>query len=278
MTVYADILFLVNTSLNWFSILLTAKIMKLGTHPVRMLLASAAGALAGIITLFVKSTFTVAIIEIASAFLMSAIAFGADKLLYYIKICTCLFASGITIGGSLTLLYSLFNRTGIELQKQNDMSTAFFLLLSFAVTVVAILFEKFIVSDKKQTSGIIKIDYENNSVFLDFLCDSGNFLRDPISGKPAIIIPKKELSGIVPSEILDFEPGNNAGLSQGKLYRIRLLPASTVCGNGIMTGFIPDKITVQTKKINKVVDAVIAIDKTDNNYSSFKAILPISLV
>lgn len=278
MTVYADILFLVNTSLNWFSILLTAKIMKLSARPVRMLLASAAGAIAGVITLFFKSTFAVAVIEIASAFLMSAIAFGADKLFYYIKICTCLFASGITIGGSLTLLYSLFNRTGIELQKQNDMSTAFFLLLSFSVTVAAIFFEKFIISDKKQTSGIIKIDYDNRSVFLDFLCDSGNFLCDPISGKPAIIIPKRELLGIVPPEILNFEPGNDAVLSQGKLCRIRLLPASTVCGSAIMTGFIPDKITVQTKKVSKIVDAVIAIDKNDNNYSAFKAILPISLV
>lgn len=280
MTVYADVLFLVNLSLNWFSILLTSKIMKLEARPLKMLFAAAAGSLAGIITLFFKNSLAVAVIEIASAFLMSAISFGCDSFSYYIKICTCLFASGITIGGSLTLLYSILNSTGIKLQKHNDLSTAFFLFLSFCVTLAAILFEKIVLGDKKQSSGIVKIEYGKKSVYLDFLCDSGNLLCDPLSGKPAIIVPAKELREILPESVLEFDPGKADGLplSSPGLCRIRLLPASTVCGSGIMTGFIPDKITVQTKKQTKTVDAVIAIDNNSNVYSTFKALLPITLV
>ncbi len=280
LTVYADILFLVNLSLNWFSILLTARIMKLKIKPLKMLLAAALGALCGIVTLFFENTLIVTLSEIASAFMMSAIAFSADRFLYYIKICTCLFASGITIGGSLTLIYSLFNRCNIELQKQSDLSTAFFLLLSLFVTLVAVVFEKTVLSSKKQVNGKIVIEYDKKSKEFDFFCDSGNFLSDPLSGKPAIIVPANELEGLLPENVLSFspiEPGALCKQHKG-MNRIRLLPASSVCGSSIMTGFIPDRITVVTKKLSKEVDAVIAIDRESKKYSHFKALMPITLV
>ena len=158
MTIYADILFLVNLSLNWFSLILTSKMMKLKSNVKKMLLAAAAGAAAGVLTIFFPKTVPVAITEIASAFLMCAIAFKAEGFFKYIKICTCLFASGVTIGGSLTLIYSFFNRSGIRLQKQSDLSTAIFLLLSFTVTVTAVFFERFIRSSKSAESGLLTLE------------------------------------------------------------------------------------------------------------------------
>lgn len=278
MTVYADVLFLVNLSLNWFSILLTSKIMKLKTSVFKILLAASLGSVFGIMTLFFRSTVAVTLSEIASAFLMSAVAFKVTGILHYAKICSCLFASGITIGGSLTLLYSFFNRTGIKLQKQNDMSTAVFLILSFCVTVAAMVFERTVTGEKNSSTGKVFIEYDKKTVELDYLCDSGNLLCDPLSGKPAIIVPAKNLEGLIPQKMISFDLQNTDLLSADGLNRIRILPASTICGSSMMTGFVPDNIIVKTPKGTKTVDAVIAIDKKSDTYTNFGALMPISLV
>lgn len=278
MTIYADILFLVNLSLNWFSLILTSKMMKLKSNVKKMLLAAAAGAAAGVLTIFFPKTVPVAITEIASAFLMCAIAFKAEGFFKYIKICTCLFASGVTIGGSLTLIYSFFNRSGIRLQKQSDLSTAIFLLLSFTVTVTAVFFERFIRSSKSAESGLLTLEYGGKSMSMPYFCDSGNFLLEPISGKPAIIINERELLGFLPRELLEFDPLTLGADNTLPHSGIRLLPASTVCGSGIMLGIIPDKVTLTDKKGSKEVDAIIALDRTRGESRRAKAIVPTSLI
>ena len=277
MTVYADILFLVNLSLNWFSLILTSKIMKLKSSAVKMLSAAALGALAGIITVFFSKTPTVALVEIASTFLMCAVAFKAYSFFGYIKMCTCLFASGITIGGSLTLIYSFFNRAGIELQQQNDISTAVFILLSFAVTVAALVFERLVTSSKSTSHGELTLEIDGKRAIIPYFCDSGNFLREPISGKPAVIVSARYLSALLPSDILDTDPDLNSIGTDRRHRRLRLLPASTVCGKSIMLGVIPDKIMISDKNVREL-DAIIAIDKSNDGISRRFAIVPASLI
>ncbi len=279
-TVYADILFLVNFSLNWFSLLLTSKIIKLKTSALRLFLSAAAGALAGTATVVFSQTLSVALIEIASTFLMCAIAFKAYGIWGYIKICTCLFASGVTLGGSLTLIYSFFNRTGIELHAQNDLSSAVFILLSFAVTVSAIIFERFIISSKSAKQGEVRIELGEKSLCLPFFSDSGNFLLEPISGKPAIIIEKSMLEELLPKEFSDLNSLSSFAKTNRSLYkRMRLLPAKTVCGDGIMLGFIPDRITLITDTGTKEADAIIAVEKNDKSSGMRKsAIVPACLI
>lgn len=252
--------------------------MKLKSNAAKMLLAAAAGAAAGVLTIFFPGSLPVAITEIASAFLMCALAFKASSFFKYIKICTCLFASGVTIGGSLTLVYSFFNRSGIKLQKQNDISTAVFILLSFGVTVTALFFERFINSSKNTATGEITVEYKGNRLNMSYFCDSGNFLCEPISGKPAIIINERELSGLLPREILEFDPLAPTGETTSAHAGIRLLPASTVCGSGIMIGFIPDKIILKGSGGSKEVDAIIAIDKSIGGNHRGEAIVPASLI
>ena len=86
MTVYADILFLVNLSLNWFSLILTSKIVKHESGALKMLAAAALGAIAGVASVFFESRAASAAAEIASSFLMCAVAFRADGFFDYIKI------------------------------------------------------------------------------------------------------------------------------------------------------------------------------------------------
>ncbi len=280
MTVYADILFLVNLSLNWFSLLLTSKIAKHGSKAKKLLLSAAVGALLGTATLFSESAVVSALVEIASSFLMCAIAFKASGILDYIRLCTCLFASGITLGGSLTFIYSLFNRAGIELPRGNDISAAVFLLLSLGVTVGVTAVERLLYNKREVNGGEVSFVLGGDKLTLPFMCDSGNLLRDPISGRPAIIVGVRELRGFLPDNVLDFDPLRPDITNVKNTRGVRILPASTVCGEGLMVGFVPDSTVIRADGREKTADAVIAFDKTKNStdYAGARAIVPRSLL
>ncbi len=276
MTVYADILFLVNMSLNWFSLILTSRIMKYKSPAPRMLAAAALGALAGVCAVIFPGTLSVALIEIASSFLMCAVAFKSSSLIVYIKLCCALFASGITLGGSLTLLYSFFNRSGITFQNQSDLSTAVFILLSFGVTVTALIFERVLASGKSRHSGKLTVEIDNKKTTVPCFCDSGNFLREPISGRPAIIIGAPLLKGLLCEDTLTSpEPFSDIDFSVDR-RRVRLIPASSVCGKGIMLGILPDRIILNDGSVREL-DAIIAVDKSDDGAHRDFAIVPASI-
>ena len=279
MTVYADVLFLVNLSLNWFSLLLTSKISKHAARTKKLLLSASIGALLGTVTLFFENSTVSALIEIASSFLMCAIAFKASSILDYVRLCTCLFASGITLGGSLTFIYSTFNRAGIELPRGNDISAAVFLFMSLMVTIGVTLFERLLYTKREADGGEVSFLFGGKTVTLPFMCDSGNLLRDPISGRPAIIVSAAELRGFLPDGVLDFDPLYPDGIGFA-VHGVRILPAATVCGEGLMTGFVPDSTLVRERGREKEVDAVIALDKRGKNfaYAGAKAIVPRSLL
>lgn len=280
MTVYADILFLVNLSLNWFSLILTSKITKQGSLAKRMLLAASIGAALGTVTLFFESRVVCAVIEIASSFLMCAIAFKSKSFVEYVKLCTFLFASGITIGGSLTFIYSQFNRAGIELPRGNDISAAVFLLLSFGVTVGASLLERIVRIKREISTGEVCFTLGTKRLTLPFLCDSGNLLSDPISGRPAIIVNARDLKGFLPDSVLDFDPIHYSPEKTVGLRGVRILPAATVCGEGLMIGFLPDSTIIKADGREKYADAVIGVDKSPHRtaYVGAGAIVPRSLL
>ena len=248
MIVYADILFLVNLSLNWFSLILTSKMMKLKSSTPKLLLSASIGALIGTFTVFFKNNFAIALSETASTFLMCTAAFKAYSTKEYVKMCVCLFASGATLGTSLTFLYSLLGDADINLHSNSDASSAVFILLSFALTASALIFERFLVSGKKAKSGKVFIEYNKKSIIIPFFSDSGNFLRDPISYKPAIIVEKNRISEIFPF-LLKGESSffNSDNIPKTLHKRIRLLPTKTISGDLLMLGVIPDKITLITE-------------------------------
>ena len=280
MTVYADVLFLVNLSLNWFSLLLTSKIMHRQTKTVRLLIAAAAGALLGFAALFIESRIATALFEIASTFIMCAIAFTGGDLTDYLKAASCLFASGITLGGSLTLLYSFFNRAGFAPTRQNDISASVFMLISLAVTLVTLPIRRFIVSGKSNVDGTLIIEYARKHIELPFMSDSGNLLCEPMSGRPVIIAQKEDLCGIAPSTVLSFDPQSRLCDTASELPKcIRILPVSTAIGKSLLVGFVPDRIILKYRNRTKESDAIIAFGKLPSKSAdTYRAIVPAAIL
>lgn len=281
-TVYADILFFADMSLNWFSLILTSRLLKLKSTSLRSLSAAALGALAGILAVMLGNMLSVHIIQAASSVMMCAIAFSIEGVAGYIKACACLYASGLVLGGTLTFIYSFLNRLGLDIESSGGSSCALLILFSLISCGAGLLFERLILSSKLEKVGTVCIELDGKSITLPYFCDSGNLLRDPIGGRPAIVIERSTASGLVtlPSSACDASMLGMA-CEHSLKRRLRLLPAATVFGSGLMLGFLPDKVTIEHDGARREVDAVIAVtdERIDNRSTGESvAILPPALI
>ncbi len=100
---------------------------------------------------------------------------------------------------------------------------------------------------------------------LTALIDSGNLLRDSVTGLPVIVISRRAAQRLV-----QLPP-------EGKLtYPFRLLSVRTVSGTGMMIVFHPDSVCVQTPDGWRRVETLLGV--SPEGYDGFQALVPVCLV
>ena len=97
---------------------------------------------------------------------------------------------------------------------------------------------------------ILKIVLSDKVCEVSALSDTGNLLKDPITGTPVVIAEKKHLEKLFPKGMPDIENITDSNV------KLRLIPYSSL-GNdaGVMTGFIPDELSIDGKIITDVIVA-----------------------
>ena len=110
----------------------------------------------------------------------------------------------------------------------------------------------------------IKVDINNNQFETNVIIDTGNFLREPITRAPVIVIEKQELSNIIPHYILEnldnIVMGQDVELDEYS-SRIRIIPFTSLGKeNGILLGLKADNVIVKLEENSiKISNAIIAI-------------------
>ena len=100
---------------------------------------------------------------------------------------------------------------------------------------------------------------------LTALIDSGNLLRDPVTGLPVIIISRRAAMRLIQL------PG------EGKVtYPFRLLTVRTVNGSGMMIVFHPDSVYLLKSGLWVRTEALLGV--SPDGYDGFQALVPASLM
>ena len=110
------------------------------------------------------------------------------------------------------------------------------------------------------------------------MTDTGNLLKDPISGKSVIVTDIKFTSPILPDSIrqailydkieyLDSLPLTYSG-------KIRLIPSKSISGDRLLIGLIPDKIIVHSSSGDFETPAIFAPAKIHDLPDGYTAIIP----
>ena len=198
------------------------------------------------------------------------------------------FALSMALGGVMTALYHLLNRTGaasllagLSEGGGDGLGSWLFLLLVLVGGAVSLWGGRLLGRSRAVRLCTVTVELDGRSVTLRGIVDSGNLLRDPIGGRAVICAEKKALTELLSlplMAVMEGMPPQAVSLSPSDAKRIRVIPADTATGGGILYGFFPDKVmlTAEDGGAAREVDAVVAVTSIPTN--GVAALIPADLI
>lgn len=211
---YIDVFFLENMLLDCLILMMTGSILKRKKSPVRLFLASFVGA-AGACTLVISPARQIPVIFILgyalTAFLMVGIGFGVSQKRMFVKSLLCFGGTAFLMGG---ILQALASQVAFPMP-----------MLAFSSAGILTLFLREYQSVKFRTQNYydVILGLHGRTVCVRGLRDTGNHLKDPITGKPVSILSYDAAKALLDKEVKMFYiPYHSIGKSSG------LLPGMTL--------------------------------------------------
>ena len=272
-TVYLDLFFIINFSMDFLCFYLAGALLGSKLSVLRMLLGAVLGGIYADASLFLPvSGLWELVLHIAVCFVMCIVVYGRRSALTH----TCVYiATSAVLGGFMTATFELLNTLDLPLSEvKGDGISAWTLLFLAAVSALITLFGGRFFRRKSATKYTeIKLEFQGKSVVLRGFCDSGNLLCDPISGKPCIVADRSSLSKLLSSDILNCTAEEAHKLSAKYASRIRLIPAKTATGTGMLVAVRLDAIYLDTRQ----VDALLALSEL-GEHDGCQALVPCQLL
>lgn len=269
--VYADLLFLINAGMDGLCLLLTGSILHRRFSRIRVYLGAALGGIYAVCSLFLETGKTAALLaDIGVCLLLCALVFAGKRsggMRGFLSATAVYFLLSMTLGGIMTALYNLFNRLGVAdwFPTEGDgPGTWLFALLALMGSGITLLGGRFFKKSASIQACRVTVELNGRRLELDGMVDTGNLLRDPLSGRTVIC---GETSLLLPFlspglALAIREQGYVPALSKDEARRIRLIPASTATGDGLLAGFLPDRVQItyiqKGRKQEREISAVIA--------------------
>lgn len=116
----------------------------------------------------------------------------------------------------------------------------------------------------------IEIQFDDKSIAVEALVDTGNRLRDPLTGTPVVILESSAMMQIIPDDLKDItdllDSGDFAGLSERLRHsswssKFRIIPyASIGKERGLLIGFRPTMVRIwEDGKSVEVENVIVGI-------------------
>ena len=287
-TVYLDLLFLVNFSMDFLCFYITSKIMSAKFSVPRVSLAAALGGIYADAALFLPyGKFWSLFIDILICFAICAVAFYKKREKGLILMSIVYFSVSMALGGFMTALFNLLNRMGFNEavlgeDEGDGISVWLFALLALVSALLTLIGGRFFKGRSSVSSVTVELTYEKKKKIFSAIVDSGNFLRDPISGRPCIVVDSTLLEGIFPQKLLQMaEKGQLSvmGIEDENIKRnIRLVPTATAVGEKMMIGVRSDMIRIDSGRGFCESDAIVVISRIGSLRDGAKALVPAEIL
>ena len=297
MEIYVYIIFLQNIIINFIILWATSKISDVETTFFRIFLSSMAGAFYAILFLIIHNLpIYSALWKFVFSIIMVYIAFRPRRIKYFIRIiCVFYLTTFLFAGAAFALLYLIqgegFIQNGIIYVFWETKLTV--LVLSILLVLIMIKIIRNIIKYRLNKENLyvpVRISFENESICISALIDTGNSLYDPITRKPVIIVEFKALKKLLPQEIRKMfdscEDKDLVGLTDivsGSKWaqRFRLIPFRSLGReNGMLVGFKPDLVEIgENLDKNKMKNVVVGIyNRTFSKADKYSALLNRELI
>lgn len=265
MVIYLDVLIIVNIYITYFTLKATAKLLHIGYNPKRLILASVLGGIFSLTAVLRAGLIPLILLRTLLTFIITVTAFGFPDIGgLFLRMLINIGGSTVICGISIMLREytgsTVFNATG-GYPYLNISVMTLIIATTLAYTALTI-FRR--ICDKPTTGELIEltIKKDGKTVKLSAFPDSGNNLKDFLTGCPVIVCRKEKLDGIFTAENTEMLPSGT-----------RIIPFSSVGGNGFITAFRADTVTAQYKGTEKNINALIGTGNNALENESFDAII-----
>lgn len=266
MTVYADILILINTYVNYFILLATSAFLRTSRRFLRLFLGSVLGGVCSLIILFPQKNELLSMLsQLLIATLIIFSTFGYDNLHIFLKRLATFFLVSFLFSGSVYFIYQIFKPDRLIINNS---------VIYFDISAVELIFGSAVIysiiivvrvlnggfSKNERKTVIMTVEHNGKSVEFSCLIDTGNMLRDAFTDMPVAVVDKSI------SKCLSIDLEN---LSEDiiKQNRLRYIPYNTVGNNGLMPVFKPDSIFLDGKKAENILIGV-SLHKFESEYKA----------
>lgn len=295
MTVYLDIVFLENVIMNYIIIFASCVVVKENVRHLRFLLASSIGAIYTIVMyLNIIPIYSNFFMKLLLSFVMIYISFLPNNWKKLLKIFLIFYLVSFVFGGCVfALMY--FISPQLALIKNGVFVGVYpikIALIGGFISFVIIQISFKIVKtklNKKDMIYEIEVIINKKSTKVKALLDTGNLLKDPITGIPVVVIEHKSLYSVIPIQILNniskVLGGDTIELIENNEFnkiisRFRIIPFSSLGKqNGLLLGIRADYINIAVdEKIEKVNNVIIGIyDKSFTKNGMYSAIFGLDI-
>lgn len=280
--VYIDLYVLINTSMNLLSLMITASLLHRKVSRLRSCLAALLGGIYAAAALLFEIEGALGFtLDLLAGGLMCAVAFAGSSLSLFRFLQSALVEvlTSMILGGIMTALYSLLNRLDLPLEvlEGDGLSVWLFLLLSLAAGLLTLRGGRFFGFAGRTKSVTVEVRLFEKELTLRAMVDSGNLLRDPVSGRGVIVVEREILNSVLPPTLAHAlkQPSPEAWLCDRRYVRyIRLIPTRTAAGDTLLPSILPTALTVWNGRERFSADYLIAPAPLGESARGFDAVIP----
>ncbi|MBO5180223.1 MAG: sigma-E processing peptidase SpoIIGA [Clostridia bacterium] len=268
MIIYLDLFLFKNLIFNILIIFLCGKILKRKLNMKRYFFAALFGTTYALIVILIRNSFLMSnVMKIIATIIMILIAYLPSKVDEIFVTCFIFILATSCIGGFLIM---------IDVEKT-------FINQFVLITVVGIMICIFMKVYRQQKifdtyRCKIKINIDNLELKMNAFIDTGNTLKDSLSGESVVFVSMKELEKNLPENLIKILKSEVLEIEEKYYGRIRMIEYQTINkARNILVGIKADNIIVENEKCT-IENEKIIIAPTENKFKNYEALIGMNIL
>ncbi len=283
--IYIDVLLCVNLLINYVILILEANLLNLRIKRKRLILSALIGSFYSIFIFFDQINLLLSLfIKLLMSITIILIAYGFINTRSFVKSIVTFYFINFIFGGIIFCIWYFISPKGIFIKNgivYFDISPIL-LILSTVVIYFSIKIYQYFLGESDLHDSVCDLEILNKGRIVKLFAkvDTGNSLKEPFSNKPVIVAEYESLKDILPPEVKNYIQDNvEDWTAKGKKTSLlRVIPYSTVSGEGLLPAFIPEKVTIKYKNKTYIKETFLAISKRNLFLGDYKALVPPGLI
>ena len=295
MTIYIDVVLIENLLMNYIILFATGVILKIKIKHIRLILASLVGAIYTIIAyVSALKIYSNIFFKFILSLIIIYIAFNPKSVKKLFKFTLIFYLTSFVFGGAaFALIYivkpqEILKNNGLVLNS-NSLKVIFIsAILAFVIITIGFKVVKNKISAKDMYCHI-RIKLNQKEIETKAMIDTGNFLKEPITNTPVIVVEHTLLYDCIPKEILNHLENILGGdfseipenIKEEYMSKLKVIPFSSLGKqNGMLLGIKAEEIVIKNEEENKTKENVIIgiYNKSLTKRGEYRALLGIELM